>query len=218
MTVFVDIVLDPVCPWCWLGHRYWRAARALTPDIETETAYRPFQLDAAIPPEGVDFAQYMAKRFAGADMSRFTAMQDHLRAAGPEVGIAFNFDAIEKRPNTLNAHRLIRWAQTRKEAETVVEALFKAYFEDRRDIGDRQVLIAIGEQAGLHRDVLDDLLSGDRDAGEIEREEAFYRSLGVSAVPCFIFNGRFAVPGAESPQALADAIKRAAALPPAEDL
>lgn len=218
--VSIDIVLDPVCPWCWLGHRYWNFARkALDGEVETETVYRPFQLDAGVPRSGTDYAAYMKAKFGDAPDNRFKAMREHLEAAGPEVGIVFNFDEIARRPNTLDAHRLIRWAQGQgaAEAEAVVEGLFKAFFEERRDIGDRAVLAAIGEQAGLHRDVLDDLLKGDQDAGEVHQEEAFYRSLGVNAVPCFIFNGRFAVSGAEAPDVLAEAARKAAALPPAED-
>jgi predicted DsbA family dithiol-disulfide isomerase len=212
-TVSVDIVLDPVCPWCWLGHRYWLRARDLAAPILTETVYRPFQLDSAVPRAGSDYQAYMKKRIGDDASGRWKQMREHLETAGPEVGIVFNFDQIERRPNTLDAHRLIRWAQGQGLAEPVVEAVFRAYFEERRDIGDRAVLTAIGEEAGLHRDVLDDLFKSDRDAGEVQREEAFYRSLGVGAVPCFIFNGRFAVSGAEAPETLADAVRRAAAQP-----
>ena len=134
MTVSVDLVLDVVCPWCWLGHRYWDRARKLAGEIETETVLRPFQLDPAVPREGVDYASYMAKKFSGGSSERWKAMRDHLEAAGPEVGIVFNFDSIPKRPNTLDAHRVIRWAQGQGLGEEAADRLFKAFFEELRDI------------------------------------------------------------------------------------
>ena len=212
--VSVDVVLDVVCPWCWLGQRYWAQARALAPDIETETLPRPFQLDATVPRSGVAYRDYMAAKVGDDASDRWRMMREHLQAAGPEAGIVFNFDEIETRPNTLDAHRVIRWARGQGLGEAAAEGLFKAFFEERRDIGDRAVLAEIADAAGLHRDVVTELLATDRDAGEVEREEAFYRSLGVAGVPTFIFNGRFAVSGAEDPQVLADALRKAAQAPP----
>lgn len=216
-AVSVDLVSDPVCPWCWLGLRYWAQARALVPDIETETILRPFQLDAALPKAGTPYADYMKKKFGGGPDDRFKAMRAHLEAAGPDAGIVFNFDEIPMRPNTLDAHRLVRWAQGQGVGEPVLDAVHKAFFEERRDIGDAAVLADIAEAAGMEREIVVDLLASDRDAGEVLTEERFYRSLGVQGVPCFIFNGRFAVSGAEAPSVLADAIRKAASLPPAED-
>ncbi|TGY87237.1 DsbA family oxidoreductase [Marinicauda algicola] len=216
MTVSVDLVLDVVCPWCWLGHRYWDRARKLAGEIETETVLRPFQLDPTVPREGVDYPSYMAKKFSGGSSERWKAMRDHLEAAGPEVGIVFNFDSIPKRPNTLDAHRVIRWAQGQGLGEEAADRLFKAFFEELRDISDRTVLAEISGEAGLDAQIVADLLETPRDEQEVLREERFYRSLGVQGVPCFIFNGRFAVSGAEAPDALAAAIREAASLPPSD--
>lgn len=216
-TVSVDLVSDPVCPWCWLGLRYWTQARALVPEIETETILRPFQLDAAVPKSGVAYADYMKQKFGGGPGDRFKAMRAHLEQAGPEAGIVFNFDEIPMRPNTLDAHRVIRWAQGQGAGEAVLEAIHKAFFEDRLDIGDPAVLTDIAAANGMDDAIVADLLASDRDAGAVLTEERFYRSLGVQGVPCFIFNGRFAVSGAEAPSVLADAVRKAASLPPAED-
>lgn len=211
--VNVDLVLDPVCPWCWLGHRYWRSAQALVPHIAVETVLRPFQLDGSIPKAGVPYQAYMKARIGEDAQGRFKAMRAHLEAAGPEAGIVFNFDEITIRPNTMDAHRLIRWAQGQGKGEEAAEAIFKAYFEERRDIGAAAELVAIAEAIGLDSDVVRDLLGTNRDVAELEREERFYRSLGVAGVPCFIFNGAFAVSGAEAPEVLADAIVKASQLP-----
>ncbi|MFC4725163.1 DsbA family protein [Glycocaulis abyssi] len=215
--VQVDLVLDPVCPWCWLGHRYWQAAQELVPEIPVETVLRPFQLDASIPKAGLPYQDYMRKRFGGDPSGRFKAMREHLEAAGPAAGIVFNFDEITMRPNTMDAHRLIRWAQGQGKGAEAAEALFKAYFEERRDIGAATELTAIAEAIGLDVNLVAELLATHRDKEALEREEKFYRSLGVAGVPCFIFNGAFAVSGAEAPEVLADAIRKAASLPPEED-
>jgi len=215
--VQVDLVTDPVCPWCWLGLRYWDEARRRAGAVETRTQLRPYQLDPAVPPGGTPYRDYMRAKFGEGGTDRFKAMRAYLEDAAPGVGIVFNFDEIPMRPNTLDAHRLIRWAQGQDLGEAVLDALHKAFFEDRRDIGDRTVLSEIAGEAGLDGDLVADLLAGDRDAGEVLNEERFYRSLGVQGVPCFIFNGRFAVSGAESPDTLAAAIKKAANQPPPED-
>lgn len=212
-SVNVDLVLDPVCPWCWLGHRYWKAAQELVPEIAVETVLRPFQLDDAIPKEGVPYQAYMKARIGEDAQGRFKAMRAHLEEAGPKAGIVFNFDEITTRPNTMDAHRLIRWAQGQGQGEAAAEAIFKAYFEERRDIGAADELVTIAGAIGLEGDVVRDLLSSNRDMAEIEREERFFRSLGVAGVPCFIFNGAFAVSGAEAPETLADAIRKASTLP-----
>jgi predicted DsbA family dithiol-disulfide isomerase len=215
--ISVDLVSDPVCPWCWLGLRYWKAAREMTPDIAVDTVLRPYQLDSAIPRAGLPYADYMRSKFSGDGSERYKMMRDHLEAAGPAVGIVFNFDQIEIRPNTLDAHRLIRWAQGQDLGLEAADALHRAFFEERRDIGDRETLADIAGEVGLDPGIVADLLATDKDADAVQREEQFYRSLGVQGVPCFIFNGRFAVSGAEEPERLAEAIKKAAELPPAED-
>lgn len=214
MTVTVDLVSDIVCPWCWLGHRYWTRARHLAADIPTETVLRPFQLDPGVPREGVDYRAYMAKKFPGGVSDRWKAMREHLEAAGPEIGIVFKFDDITVRPNTLDAQRLIRWGQGQGLGEAVADALFKAFFEELRDLSKREVLAEIAGEAGLDARLTGELLATPRDEAEVLAEERFYRSLGVQGVPCFIFNGSFAVSGAEAPDHLAEAIRQAASLPP----
>ena len=216
-VVSVDFVSDLVCPWCWLGLRYWDQARALVPDIETETVFRPFQLDARIPREGAPYKAYMTEKFGDAPDNRFKLMREHLEAAGPAVGIQFRFDSLTIRPNTLDAHRVVRWAQGQNLAEAAAERLHKAFFDEGQDIGDRAVLAALAGEVGLDAALVAELLATDRDADAVQEEEHFYRQLGVQGVPCFIFNGRFAVSGAEDPAVLADAIRQAASQPAAED-
>ena len=208
--IAVDIVADLVCPWCWLGKRNWDAARALTQDIPVETVWRPYQLDPALPREGRDYREYMKAKFSGTNTERWTQMRTYLEAAAPDAGIDFRFDAIPVRPNTLNAHRILRWAAGQGLADAVAEGLFRAFFAQSRDIGDPAVLTEIASAAGLDATITADLLASDRDEAAIREEEAFFRKLGVTGVPTYIFNGRFAVSGAQEPAVLADAIRQAA--------
>ncbi|WP_291843021.1 DsbA family oxidoreductase [Maricaulis sp.] len=209
-VVTVDIVSDLVCPWCWLGKRHWDDARKLTSDIKVDTVWRPFQLDPTLPREGRPYKDYMREKFSGAEASgRWKAMRDHLEQAGPGAGIDFRFDDIAMRPNTLNAHRLMRWAGGQDKSDAMGEALFAAFFSEGRDIGDLAVLAELAGKAGLDAAVTADLLATDRDEKAVWEEELFYRKLGVSGVPTYIFNGRFAVSGAQEPAVLADAIRQA---------
>ncbi|ABI64934.1 MAG: putative DsbA family dithiol-disulfide isomerase [Maricaulis maris] len=209
-SVSVDIVSDLVCPWCWLGKRHWDQARKLTADIKVETVWRPYQLDPTLAREGRPYKDYMREKFSGAEASgRWKAMRDHLEQAGPAAGIDFRFDDIAMRPNTLDAHRLMRWAGGQGRTAEMAEALFSAFFAQGRDIGDRDTLAALAGDAGLDSAVTADLLATDKDEKAVWEEELFYRKLGVSGVPTYIFNGRFAVSGAQEPAVLADAIRQA---------
>lgn len=214
--VSVDIVSDPVCPWCWLGHRQWMEACSKVKGTDIETLYRPFQLDQLIPREGRPYKEYMNSKFSGDARSQWKAMREFLENAAPQAGITFRFDDIQHRPNTLDAHRVIRWAQGQGEqaARTMKESIFKAFFEDLEDIGDKSVLARLAGKAGLDETIVSDLLSTDRDLNAVQEEELFYRRLGVSGVPTYIFNGKFAIAGAQGVDSLVKAIREAATLPP----
>jgi predicted DsbA family dithiol-disulfide isomerase len=211
--VSVDIVADLVCPWCWLGKRNWDAARKLVPEIPVETVWRPYQLDPALPREGRPYRDYMKAKFSGENTERWAQMRKYLEDAAPAAGIEFRFDAIAVRPNTLDAHRILRWAAGQGVADAAAEGLFRAFFADSRDIGDAKTLSEIAGAAGLDAALTAELLASDRDEATIREEEAFFRKLGVTGVPTYIFNGRFAVSGAQEPQILADAIRQAASEP-----
>tara|TARA_R110002072_G_scaffold36252_1_gene106754 strand:- start:4470 stop:5138 length:669 start_codon:yes stop_codon:yes gene_type:complete len=213
--VQVDFVSDFVCPWCWLGHRNWLAAQKQAADIPVVTVWRPYELDPALPREGAPYKAYMKAKFDGSNKAVWQQMRDHLEAAAPGAGIEFRFDEITHRPSTLDAHRLMRWArgQDAAIADTVADKLFEAYFKTLENIGDPAVLQRIGTEAGMDGAVLADLLPGDRDAAAVRDEAGFFRKLGVTGVPTFIFNGQLALPGAAAPETLAEALREAASLP-----
>lgn len=206
----IDIVSDVMCPWCYIGKRRLEKALAALPDIDFDVRWRPFQLDAAIPPEGMDRKEYLKRKFGD---SRGGQMYREIVRAGEQEGIAFGFERIARAPNTLDAHRLIRWATTTGHQHVVVEALFSAYFVEGRDIGSRDVLVGIGAAAGMDPELVGRLLEGDADREAVREEVQLAQRMGVSGVPCFILGGRYAVSGAQAPEILADAIRQAMAAP-----
>ncbi len=205
----LDVISDVVCPWCFVGKRRLEKAVAAS-EIPLQIHWRPFQLDPTIPPEGKDRRAYLKAKF-GTD-ERIRELHDNISAAGEAEGIPFAFERIEVSPNTLEAHRLVRWAGQSGKQDQVVEALFRAYFLEGRDIGDHAVLADIAEAAGMERsNVAARLASGeDREAVEAEILEA--QRMGVTGVPTFILLGHYAVVGAQPAPELARAIEAAAAL------
>ena len=203
----IDIVSDVVCPWCYLGKR--RLAQALAGEQREEIAvrWRPYQLDPSIPPGGLERKAYLRNKFG--DDGRLETAHERLRRLGGEEGIAFAFDKIERAPNTLDAHRLIRWASAAGVQDEIVERLFRLYFEEGRDIGDRQLLVEAAREAGMGSMAVEERLSEGVDEKEVRREIAQAQSLGVTGVPFFIFASRFGVPGAQGADVLAKAIEQA---------
>jgi len=202
----IDIVSDVVCPWCYIGKRNLEAALATVPANNIEIRWRPYQLDATIPPEGIARRTYLKRKFG----ARVDEIYARVAAAGREAGLDFAFDRIERSPNTLDAHRLIRWSQSAGKQNDIVERLFRSFFIEGCDIGDRAILIETASQAGMDREVVDRLLDGDADKDSVREEIATAQRLGVTGVPFFIFAGRFGMPGAQPAEVLASAINKAA--------
>jgi len=202
----VDVVSDVVCPWCFLGMRNLQRAVAGLDDIDVTIRWRPFQLDPTIPPEGLDRRAYMVQKFGS--LERIEAAHDRLREMGAAVGIAYDFKTIEVSPNTLDAHRVIRWAATAGPGvqTRVVERLFQLYFEEGRNIGDHAVLVEAARDAGMDASVVETLLPTQADREEVTAEVETAQRMGVTGVPCFLLEGRYALMGAQPPEALADAI------------
>ncbi|MDE3174495.1 MAG: DsbA family oxidoreductase [Pseudomonadota bacterium] len=203
--IVIDVVSDVVCPWCYLGKK--RLEGALRAAGEVEVRWRPYQLDPTIPPEGLDRQAYMRAKFGDGD--RLAQAHARLRALGAEVGVAFDFDSIRRSPNTLDAHRLIRFAAEAGAADALVERLFSDYFEGGRDIGDRAVLIEAATACGLDGEAVAARLASGEGADEVREEIEAARRVGVQGVPFFIFASKYAVSGAQSEEVLAQAIARA---------
>ena len=217
MTLVIEMVSDLVCPWCWLGKRRMDDAIKLVPDLEVELIFRPFELDPTIPAEGVDYKAHMKEKFGSdAGKDRANAMRQALIDYGEAEGIPYRFDQITRRPNSFNAHRLVRWAQGQQKGAEAKEALFKAYFSDGRDIGETDVLVDIAREIDLDPGIVAELLPTDADVQNVRNEEALFQQMGISGVPTYIANRRVAVQGAETAEKLARFLRDAAARLPEE--
>jgi len=207
-TLNIDVVSDVVCPWCLLGMRNLQLALAELEDIDVTVRWRPYQLDPTIPPEGLDRKGYMLKKFG--NLERIEASHDRLREMGEKVGISYDFEAIKVAPNTLDAHRVIRWAQAEGNGvqTRLVERLFRLYFEKGRNIGDHAVLVEAARDAGMDASLVETLLPTPSDRNEVEAEVETAQHMGITGVPCFLLEGRYALMGAQPPEALADAIAK----------
>ncbi|MGY5803054.1 DsbA family oxidoreductase [Rhizobium hainanense] len=206
--ITIDIVSDVVCPWCYLGKARLELAIAEVQDeVGVDLNWRPYRLNPDYPPEGVDQKKALEQKLGGAE--RVAQGHKMLTDLGREVGIKFDFDAIKIGPNTLDAHRLIHWAVTesREKQDKVVDALFKANFEQGRNVGDHAVLLDIAEEAGLDRSVISTLLASDADRDLIVGEIEAAQKIGVNGVPFFIFDQQYAVSGAQTPDVLAGALR-----------
>jgi predicted DsbA family dithiol-disulfide isomerase len=196
----IDIIVDTVCPWCYVGKIRFEKALSIRPQKNLEVGWRAFQLNPQMPPEGMDRRQYVVEKFGG--LERATTIHGALVRAGAEEGIEFNFSKIDRTPNTINSHRLVRYAAEQGLQTPVISAIFDAYFLAGKDIGEAEILADIGEEAGLDRHQALKFLNSDRDTATILAEDDLARRLGVNGVPCFIVNRKYAVSGAQSPEVL----------------
>ena len=200
----IDVVSDVICPWCFLGKRRLDKAIGLLDDVKVEVNWRPFFLDPTIPNEGISRKTYMEGKF-GAE--RLKTIHDPLIAAGKEDGVPYQFDKITRTPNTLDAHRVIRWSHPSGKQSEVAERLFMAYWNGGLDVGDRAVLVKIAADAGLHAADVSKKLEDGVDVDAVAAEVRHAASMGVNGVPCFILGRKQGLMGAQPAEALADAIR-----------
>jgi predicted DsbA family dithiol-disulfide isomerase len=197
--VHIDIFSDPICPWCFIGKRRLQRALAARPGVRPTVRWRAFQLNPAMPPDGMERRSYLALKFGSAtEAERLYAT---IGQVGAVEGIDFRFDLITVAPNTVNAHRLVRYAEGHGRDGAVTDALFHAYFLDGRDIGDRRVLAALAAESGLDRAAAEAFLDGGDGADAVRGEDIRARQLGIEGVPCFIVDRRYAISGAQEPEA-----------------
>ena len=199
----VDVVSDVMCPWCYIGKRRLDRAQVLAVDVEPVIRWRPFQLDATIPPEGIDRQDYLDRKF-GRD--RALEIYTQISETGEAEGIPFAFDRITKSPNTINAHRVIRWAETGYQQDSVVERLFELYFTEGENIGETTVLLEAAREADMDVELVAEILATDKDVDEVHKEIALAHELGVQGVPTFVIDKTHILVGAQRAELLADAL------------
>jgi len=203
--VKLDIISDPICPWCYIGKTNLDRALTQFPDHPFTIEWHPFQLNPDMPAGGMDRRAYLEAKFGGkqAAVKAYAPVVEHAEKSGAHI----NFDAIEKTPNTIDAHRLIHWAGIEQRQSFVVDLLFKAYFVDGRDIGDHEVLADIADTAEMDAALVTRLLQTDNDLADIRARDAHSREMGVSSVPTFIVAQQHAVPGAQPAETWVGVIK-----------
>ncbi len=191
----LDIFSDPVCPWCHIGKAQLDRALEARPDHPFTVEWHPFQLNPDMPPEGMDRRAYLEAKFGG--KAAAAEVYARIDATARDAGLEIDWASIDRTPNTLDAHRLIHWAGLEGGQTAVVAALFRAYFREGRDIGDRDVLAELGTRAGLDRDVTRRLLDSEADIDAIRTRDAHARERGITGVPCFIVANQHVLPGAQ---------------------
>ncbi len=203
----IDVVSDVVCPWCFIGKRRLEKALALKPGVPVEVHWHPYFLNDWIPREGIARNEYLTTKFGSPE--RYTDIAQRVSAAAADEGLTYAIDKISRQPNTLDAHRLIRWAEGIGKAAEMKQRLMDLYFTDGADLSNRAVLVQAAADIGLDADDVNEALASDQDVEQIEREAQSAKDAGIQGVPCFIFGGKFAVSGAQPPEYLAEAIERA---------
>lgn len=194
--VRLDILSDPVCPWCYIGKANLDRALEASPGHPFALEWHPFQLNPDMPKEGMDRHEYLAAKFGGMErvLEAEKRISEHAREAGLEIDW---INGVKRVPNTLDAHRLIHWAGIEGRQTPVVAALFRAYWRESRDIGDPAVLAEIAGEAGLDAGMVAELLAGDADAEDIAARDRHSRERGVNGVPTFVIANQHVVTGAQ---------------------
>jgi predicted DsbA family dithiol-disulfide isomerase len=206
--VRIDVVSDVVCPWCFIGKRRLEKAIALTPGIPVEVHWRPYFLNDWIPREGIAREQYLTTKFGSPE--RYKGIAQRVTAAAAEEGLVYASAKMKRQPNTLDCHRLIRWAEGIGKSAAMKQRLMDLYFAEGADLTNHAVLVQAATDVGLDPNDVRAALESDQDVEQIEREAQSAKEAGIEGVPCFIFGGKFAVSGAQSPEYLAEAIARMA--------
>jgi len=210
MALHVDVISDLICPWCFIGkRRLEKTVAALDGQHEVRVCWLPFQLNPTMPKEGISRREYRTRKFG--TWERSLELDAKVVAVGEAEGIHFAFDRIERTPNTLDAHRLIGLADKEAVQDAVVEALFRAYFTEGRDISKRHTLLEVVAEAGLDRSKAEGVLGNDDGLEAIKEADELTRRFRVEGVPFFIVNSKFTLSGAQQPDAFLEAFKQALA-------
>jgi predicted DsbA family dithiol-disulfide isomerase len=207
--VQIEVVSDVVCPWCYIGKHRLERALALTPDTPVQVEYRPYFLNPWIPREGIDRKTYLETKFGS--VAHYAAIAERVAAAAAAEGLVYASDKIGRQPNTLDCHRLIRWARGAADPARVKQRLMELYFAQGADLSDREVLVRAAKDCGMDGDLIRRRLGSDDDVEAIESEADAAKDAGIEGVPTFIFDSSLAISGAQPPDYLATAIARIAA-------
>ena len=207
MNPAVDVISDVICPWCYIGKRRLdKAIAVLDVQHEVQVHWHPFQLNPKMPNEGISRKEYRTRKFGS--WERSLALDANVTAVGKSEGIHFAFDKIERTPNTVDAHRVIWLADENHRQDAVVEALFRAYFTEGRDIGNHQTLMDVAAEAGLDWVKAEAVLDSDAGMDVIEEAKELSQHQGVTGVPFFIINQKITLSGAQQAETFIEAFRQ----------
>jgi len=205
----IEVYSDVVCPWCYIGkRRLERALEQLHGAAQARITWRPFQLNPAIPKDGMDRTAYLEAKFGSLDA--FRQLEEHVLAAGAAARISFRFEKIARTPNTFMVHRLIWYAGQQGCQDPVVESLFRGYFEEGADIGMSSTLTELAGRSGLNVKAVEQFLQSDEGIEDVKAEAAAGHRLGIRGVPYFLLNGIVSIAGAQPADIFVTAIQQAA--------
>lgn len=205
----IDVVSDVVCPWCFIGKRRLEKALALASDVPVEVHYRPYYLNEWIPAAGMSREEYLTTKFGSPE--KYKGIASRVQVAAAAEGLVYAVEKMSRQPNTRDAHRLIRWAEGIGKAPEMKQRLMDLYFTEGADLSNEAVLVQAAADVGLDPEDVRAALDSDKDIAEIEQEVNAAKEAGIQGVPCFILDGKYAISGAQEPEALAQAIQQVSA-------
>ena len=206
--MLIDVYSDVVCPWCYIGEKRLKRALRERPGLEAEVHWRPFQLQPGMPEGGLPWSEFVRRKFGGVASAR--AAFEHVVAAGEPDGVRFDFDRVASAPNTVDAHRLILFAAERGLRWETADALFRAYFTEGKDLNDHEQLLELATGVGLDAGEVRGYLDGAGGVDEVLASQEEAGRLGIAGVPFYVFDGRYALSGAQPVEVFLRAIDAAA--------
>ena len=192
----IDIISDPICPWCYIGKTRLDRALELNPTHNFIIEWHPFQLNPTMPKDGMDRREYLEAKFGG--QKEAIEVYSNIDKTATETGLSLNLGGIKRTPNTIDAHRLIHWAGIEGRQNSIIDRLFKAYFQEGRDISEHSVLTRIASAAGMDQDVVRNLLKSDADKEDIKARDTDARKRGIQGVPAFVVANEYVIQGAQT--------------------
>lgn len=211
-VIRIDVVSDVVCPWCYIGKRRLEKAIEDTQSSDNlqvkavEIIYQAYQLDPSVPPTGMDFQMYMQNRFGNNFVEKFQQVEQVARVEG----LDFDFSKLPKAMNTFTLHRILAVALKDGIQSAVKESLLKAYFVDRQDLTQDNILVELLGKYGWSAEKTLSIINSEIGTDEVKAEISYYQQLGVTGVPFFIFNQKYAVSGAQSSEVFAEILEKVA--------
>lgn len=207
-SIRIDIVSDLVCPWCVIGFKQLgQALEQLGDEVDADLHWHPFELNPQMPPEGQDLREHLAQKY-GTTAAQSHAARERLTGIAKSLGVEFRFyDGMRVR-NTFRGHQLLHWAGEQGRQTDLELALFDSYFSREEDVDDLDVLVAAAGRAGLDEELARAVVADGRYADAVREEQQFWLGKGINAVPSFILDGRYLIPGAQDPEIFVAALRR----------